>query len=322
MSKNIIIQEGGLGKQLTADKLKTTLVGGGSCLWVPEDETTLGTKTITENGTYRASDDGYYGYSEVTVSGIGSVTGRDPEIDEDVTVTKDPETGDLVKTITPESIRIITPPTKTSYADKETINFSGIVVHAYSSKGTDLGVVPFNELVFPVTQASKDEASSDEWSDGHGINALQISYTPHWNKYWDYVHQRPDPSRDYQVFLSKVLGEINGNPAMWGNESGPTQFFVTEYDGSFYIWGSTADRRLNEYEDTGREYDRYSMVGGTSESSGTGEMQKHSKSSWITGIPSSTVEPSGTPQVEPVASEQTIPVQWQGLETTFDITVT
>lgn len=28
MSKNIIIQEGGIAKQLTADKLKTNLVGG------------------------------------------------------------------------------------------------------------------------------------------------------------------------------------------------------------------------------------------------------------------------------------------------------
>ena len=52
MSKKIVIQEGGVGRQFTADKLKTALVGGGSCLWVPEDETTLGTKIITENGTF------------------------------------------------------------------------------------------------------------------------------------------------------------------------------------------------------------------------------------------------------------------------------
>lgn len=35
MSKNINIQEGGIGKQLTVDKLKTNLVDGGTQLWVP-----------------------------------------------------------------------------------------------------------------------------------------------------------------------------------------------------------------------------------------------------------------------------------------------
>lgn len=37
MSKNIVIQEGGVGRQFTADKLRTALVGSGSCTWVPED---------------------------------------------------------------------------------------------------------------------------------------------------------------------------------------------------------------------------------------------------------------------------------------------
>ena len=58
MSKNITIQEDGVGKQLTVDKLKTNLVGGGTCLWVPEDDVALGSKRILKNGTYRASDDG------------------------------------------------------------------------------------------------------------------------------------------------------------------------------------------------------------------------------------------------------------------------
>ena len=59
MSKNITIQEGGVAKQLTVDKLKTNLVGSGTCLWVPEDDVQLTTKYITENGTYPASDDNY-----------------------------------------------------------------------------------------------------------------------------------------------------------------------------------------------------------------------------------------------------------------------
>jgi len=68
MSKNIVIQEGGVGRQFTADKLTTPLVEGGTCNWVPEDEVQLETKFITENGTYVAKTDGKYGYSQVTVN--------------------------------------------------------------------------------------------------------------------------------------------------------------------------------------------------------------------------------------------------------------
>lgn len=88
MSRNILIQEGGTAKQLTADKLKTALAGGGSCLWVPESAVGLIEKRITENGTYAASGDGAYGYSVVTVNvpgaageayGTGASAGSDSE---------------------------------------------------------------------------------------------------------------------------------------------------------------------------------------------------------------------------------------------------
>ena len=165
MSKNIVIQEGGVGKQLTADKLKTNLVGGGTCLWVPEDETQLGTKYISENGTYKASDDGYYGYSEVTVSGVGTVTGKDSDGD-DATVTTDPETGEIIITKLPYSISVVTPPTKTVYTNGETIDFSGMVVKGYLKSGdlwTDSshpnGVIPISELTLPVTTADIGSAS-------------------------------------------------------------------------------------------------------------------------------------------------------------------
>ena len=173
MSKNIVIQEGGQGKQLTVDKLKTNLVGGGTCLWVPEDETMLGTKIITENGTYKASDDGYYGYSEVTVNGVGTATGTDSDGDEAVAHT-DPETGELVTKKVPSAIVIDTPPTKTEYSVGETIDYSGMVVKAYLKSGepwTDSvhqgGIIPTNELILPVTvitggeEKQKDSRRSD-----------------------------------------------------------------------------------------------------------------------------------------------------------------
>lgn len=79
MSKNIIIQEGGIGKQMTVKKLKTDTVGGGSVLWVPEDEVSLGTKSISANGTYKASDDGKYGFSQVTVNVAGAAGSANPD---------------------------------------------------------------------------------------------------------------------------------------------------------------------------------------------------------------------------------------------------
>lgn len=161
MSKNIVIQEGGIGKQLTADKLKTILVGGGTCLWVPEDETQLGTKYVSENGTYKASDDGYYGFSEFTVSGVGTATGKDGDGDQAQT-TVDPETGDLVTKKLIESIQITTPPAKTTYQDGETLAFSGLVVHGYSSTGRDMGVIPLNKLSISPTTAAYDAETATQ----------------------------------------------------------------------------------------------------------------------------------------------------------------
>jgi len=165
MSKNIIIQEGGTGKQLTASKLKTALVGGGSCLWVPEDETQLTTKHISEEGTYTAEAEGYYGFSEVTVSGVGVAVGYDPSgSGDEVSATTDPNTGNLVVKKLPSSILVDTPPTKLNYADGESIDFTGIIVKAYTASGmpwTDnvghSNIIPFSELSFPVMAADASQ---------------------------------------------------------------------------------------------------------------------------------------------------------------------
>lgn len=151
MSKSIVIQEGGVGKNLTANKLKTNLIGGGTCLWVPEDETQLTTKHITKDGTYTASAEGYYGYSSVTVDGIGVATGKKPSGDEYSYSTD--STGYIVETKIPSSIEVTTPPTITTYGDGAYIGFDGIVVKAYDNNGVYMQDVPFSELTFPVTVA-------------------------------------------------------------------------------------------------------------------------------------------------------------------------
>ena len=216
MSKNIAIQEGGTAKSMTVHKLKTTLVAGGTCLWVPEDEVSLGTKHITENGTYTALEDGKYGYSQVTVNvpggagsasssgtpttsggttpgGTGSaVVGTDPTDGNEYGVGVD-ENGNLVTTKIPSSISVGKAPDKTDYIDGETIDYSGIIVTLKGGDGEPFansdypnGRVPFSELIFPVETAdasSTQHETKKQSSDfGQGpwpqpVNAVQGELT-------------------------------------------------------------------------------------------------------------------------------------------------
>lgn len=159
MSRNITIQEGGVGKQLTVDKLKTNLVGGGTCLWVPEDDVALGSKRISENGTYKASDDGFYGYSQVTVKNAKIASGKIargatlPTGDgNEYAVTRD-NNGDLDFVKIPSSIQVTTLPTTVEYTDGETIDFTGMVVTMYDANDQSMGTVPIGELTLPDTVA-------------------------------------------------------------------------------------------------------------------------------------------------------------------------
>lgn len=79
MPKNLVYQTKKKGKNVAGKAkrtklLRTNLQDGGTCDWVPEDETTLIPKVITQDGVYKASDEpgDIYGYSEVTVQGIGT----------------------------------------------------------------------------------------------------------------------------------------------------------------------------------------------------------------------------------------------------------
>ena len=161
MSKNITIKEGGIDKQFTVDKLKTNTVGGGTCLWVPEDTQELGIKAITANGTYNASLDGYAGYSQVTVnvSGVGVATGTDEDGDEAVVYT-DPG-GNLVEEKIPSYIRVITPPTNPYgiYQNGQTIEKTGMVVKSYLASDGEYGFVSNNEITIDPTIAVYDSST-------------------------------------------------------------------------------------------------------------------------------------------------------------------
>lgn len=179
MGKNITIQEGGVAKQLTVDKLKTNLVSSGTCLWVPEDEVPLTTKTITENGTYKASDDGYYGFSEVTVNiaNAGTATGTDGDGDEAVAYT-DPTTGELVEEKVPSRIEVTTPPTNPYgiYQDGQSISTDGMVVKAYLASGGEYGTVPNGEVTLNPTTAVYDPSTDRAGQASATIDKTMLSY--------------------------------------------------------------------------------------------------------------------------------------------------
>lgn len=179
LSKNVTIKEGATSKQFSAQKLKTNMVGGGTCLWVPEDETRLTTKNITENGTYLASDDGYYGYSQVTVNGIGAAIGTTPESlggdgnEHAFTTEIDPETGEaiVVDTKLPSSITVSRPPTKTQYNDGDSIDITGLYVVAHFKDGTPWlhpdttdGNIPLSELTIDPTVADYSESQGGSYT--------------------------------------------------------------------------------------------------------------------------------------------------------------
>ena len=230
MSKNITIQEGGVAKQLTVDKLKTNLVGSGTCLWVPEDEVQLTTKTITANGTYKASDDGYYGYSEVTVNGVGSATGTDGDGDE-ATVTTGGG-GELVTTKIPSSIKVTTLPNKTAYIDQQAIDYTGMVVKAYLKTGGLYGTVPSGELLLPTKTATYDsDTSGSATSDVQGALTQPISFSS------GSLIVRRD-YEDYEYFnIEYTLTQ--GNMRVIGKTTGTELilYFVSDspFNGSLYL---------------------------------------------------------------------------------------
>lgn len=305
------------------DRIRTPGLGGSAVTWVPDADTICDQLKVTANGTYSAAGAGKYGYDYVVVSVPGSsVTGRDPDTGEEVEVHPDPETGEIVTTVLPTEIRVITPPAKTNYADGETIDYSGIVVHAYSSTGQDLGVVPFGELVFPETTA--DVQKTDGWSDGQGLNAMMLYLTP---KY--YYGEGGTPIVRY---VGAVIGTFDGHPASYGDSNTPGSFLLTRYNGyNFLYWitgGYGCDLFVNEPDTDGDgKYYGWRQAGASRPVETSDKFKGCSFYEYLTNIPQSTIDPT---TVDPSAlhATQSLPVQWPRtpdgavLETTTTINVT
>ena len=168
-----VIKEVDQNKNLTLQMLELKKQGGGTEYFVRKNDVKLGTKSVTQNGTYTAAADNKYGFSQFSVNvrgaagssnGIGkpsgsdvtttkpgggldldgvtlpggsgsSVVGTDPTTGNDYAVGVD-EDGQLVNTPVPSGIKIVTPPTKTAYTYQENMDYTGIVVAAKKKDGT------------------------------------------------------------------------------------------------------------------------------------------------------------------------------------------
>lgn len=313
------------------DKIRTPGIGASSVTWVPDADTRCTTLRVTANGTYNAAQRGDYGYDYVTVSVSGtSVTGRDPDTGEEVQVGVDPDTGEIVETVLATEIRVTTPPTKTSYVDGESIDYSGIVVHAFSATGTDMGEVPFNELVFPETTA--DAQKTDGWSDGQGLNAKMLYYTP---KYLIIERISTGKIEEHQYYVSEQIGSRDGRPAALGCSTGPNTILATRYNNRLYLsyvsgtGGQNRDLFVHYNGEIlyGYKYTGWRPDGNTAGLPNRKQFVATGWEDYITDVPESTVDPT---TVDPanLHAVQSLPVQWSRtgdgavLETSFDIQVT
>ena len=176
MSANIVIQEGNVGKILNGTRrLVIHNSGGGTSVWILEEDVERKSKTINKNGTYYADDEGVYAYSQVTVNVTdGKVTGKKSDGNE-YAVDEDGE-GNLTETLVPSSIRVTTPPTKTEYDIGDLIDITGIIVTAYKGDGTVYGAVPNNELRINPTAAERDGPISVYWTRPEDDEELETSF--------------------------------------------------------------------------------------------------------------------------------------------------
>lgn len=339
MSKDITIEEGGVARSFGAvKKLKTALQGGSSCLWVPEDEVKLTTKNITENGTYKAEDDDVYGWDTINVnvasdpSAPGStVVGTDP-IDGEEYMIEVGEDGELEKTRLPVSITVTRPPNKTEYEDGETINPTGIIVHAYYADGTDYGTVLNSELSYFPTTAEAEGGSGDVYITPDGIVAA--AYTKQAITY----ENKKDPKGQFTDYVcpTDMGGWYLGGTSIKGEDSRELDtVYITSYNGHVYAVRDRESSYGHLYKWKAKKtFDPdypapYELVASTGAGGGYPKFRDIGSDLWgKTDFPVSSVDPTGQTMDGAYSQSQSITVQWprigdrKVLTASFDITVT
>lgn len=253
MSKNIIIKEGGKGYPFgPVNCLMVEGSNGKFYPWYPEADRQLDSLSVNKNGIYRASDRGVYGWNRVSVNVSQSdrVTGKDPQTGQEVTVTSDPQTGELVETVVPVEIRIITPPTFIGpYGDGAYIDFSGLTVAAYDANGDKMQDVPFGELIFPVTVARYNPDAQAEY--GRSTSSLLPSggYVPLYSEaVCNYELDNPSPNWSHNLGIVGASGGLfkpanNNHQIVYASASRKTINTFQRY----LIIGSDGNTSINDY---------------------------------------------------------------------------
>lgn len=143
MGNNVKIIVGGKNRYFSnVNKLGIGLQDGGESLWVDKSNTEA-----------------------------NQIVGKDAD-GNDYIVTTDIG-GNIVKTMLPTEIRVVTRPNKTSYVDGETIDYAGMVVKAYDANGNvwsdsrhPNGIIPINELTLITSKIEVDYETAIWGTDG------------------------------------------------------------------------------------------------------------------------------------------------------------
>lgn len=268
MKKGTAIKEDNKARQFAAvQKVVINKTSSGTSLWVPEDIAETDELSVTENGVYCAYDDNVFGYSQVVVNvseslndrsekdkAISKITGTNPDtgdtesygVDEDGNLTKE-----VIPSGLPQSIHIVIAPTKKTYNEGDSLDFTGIHVylldgegHQWTSDEYPTGEIPFEELIFPETIAH---------SEGPGYNTSTLGgesayYTnlATWRYKWSdgKPHSLTASSSGYLVGLSQVLYCFSSQQGVAGAstvslDGGEPSTFGTETSGTYTINGET-----------------------------------------------------------------------------------
>jgi hypothetical protein len=324
LSKNIVVQLDGVAENYTVSKIHTTSRDGDNATWIPLDETEQAIKTIVKNGTYKASSDGYYGYSKVIVKVKAGGKTVGTKADGKTYAIGTDEDGWLTETLLPDNIRITTQPTKTSYTDGESIDLAGAVVKAYSlndlweGDGYTGGVIPLSELTAePSTVRSSGGGGGGSFPD---LNVLHVGasndtmYFFGWGVTAAYNNITP-------------IGVYNNQPVFWGVlGDGYSDLYLTKYNGDLYAYSAEANSS---------QFASLFSTDGSAESylfAREGRIQVAKE--WVTVsnagdfnslVPESFVDPTG---VDPSTATSEITVKWnrpeddKELTDSYDISIT
>lgn len=257
--------------------------------------------------------------------------GIDQETGETTTITPSGKEGAEV----PDELRIIVEPSKKSYEDGDTIDFSGIQCALYSN-GKFLRNVGIDELTFPVTTATYD-GERPEYTDGNGVNAvylvthqdISMSRTSNWGK-WTTRTVYVTPPTGIRYTNSGIVRDV-----AFGSKSGNGSIYLTQYNGNYYAkMGEDGDKSIVGYlfeyipEEPDKPQTRAGwnvLVSGSVTVNRNRFITLNKKTLEKYGIsaPTSTTDPNEVgPAWFAAGQKQTIPVKFGSLGDDFKITVT